>query len=114
MNLEQFLEEENNQYLLSSNNYILSSNNNNHRLWLSKKVEDRHNIKVVNNHYLLVKIGKSLVKTDITKSGDWFSYGDGEEMNYDPQEIESWKKTFVQQFLLPLEQEIIEKYKLQK
>ncbi len=89
---------------------------NNHQLWLSKEVEgtDFNNTKVINEHYLLVKVGRALIKTDVTKPGDWFSYGDGEEMDYDDKAIENWKKTFAQQFLLPLEQEIVEKYKLKE
>lgn len=86
--------------------------NQTHRLWLNENinVSDSNNTQIVNKHYLLVKVGRSLVKTDIRKTGDWFSYGDGEEMNYNQYAIEQWKKIFKDTFLLPLEEDIIKKY----
>ena len=38
------------------------------------------------------------------------SFGDGEELDYEYEEIVEWKKAFEKEYLLPLEEELKKKY----
>jgi hypothetical protein len=40
------------------------------------------------------------------------SYGDGEELDYQYDEIIEWKKAFENEYLLPLDEEIKKKYSI--
>jgi hypothetical protein len=59
-------------------------------LWLNKIPSD---IDIIDNRYLYVTVGKAIVKTDLqTQQGDLMSFGDGEELDYEYDEIVEWKK----------------------
>ncbi len=77
-------------------------------LWLNKVPTQ---IDIIDNRYLYVTVGKAIVKTDLeTQQGNLMSYGDGEELDYEYDEIVEWKKVFGKQYLLPLDEEIKKKY----
>ena len=55
-------------------------------LWINKKPSD---IQIINNRYLYVTVGKAIIKMNIQEQrGDFFSYGDGEPLDYTYEEIE--------------------------
>lgn len=80
-------------------------------IYLNKKPKQ---IQIADNRYLFIVSGKAIIKTDlIGQKGYKFSYGDGEELDYTYEEIEEWKKVFGEQYLLPLDEEIKKKYKIE-
>ncbi len=77
-------------------------------LWLNKVPKD---IDIIDNRYLFVTVGKAIVKTDIqTQQGNLMSYGDGEALDYEYEEIQAWIEAFGDKYLMPLEEEIKKKY----
>ncbi|MFY7830156.1 MAG: WD40 repeat domain-containing protein, partial [Flectobacillus sp.] len=77
-------------------------------LRLNKKPKD---IDIIDNRYLYVTVGKAIVKTDLQiQHGNIMSYGDGEELDYEYDEIVEWKKAFEKDYLLPMDQETYDKY----
>ncbi|MCU0470765.1 MAG: hypothetical protein MUF58_19435 [Arcicella sp.] len=77
-------------------------------LWVNKQPTQ---INIIDNRYLYVTVGKAIIKMDLeTQKGNFFSYGDGEPLDYTYEEIQEWKKVFGDQYLLPLDDEIKKKY----
>ncbi len=77
-------------------------------LWLNKKPTQ---VDIIDNRYLYVTVGKAIVKTNLeTQRGNIMSFGDGEKLDYEYDEIVEWKKVFGKQYLLPLDEEIKNKY----
>ena len=77
-------------------------------LWLNKKPTE---VQIIDNRYLYVTVGKAIVKTDLQKQkGNLMSFGDGEPLDYQYDEIMEWKKAFGKEYLLPLDEEIKKKY----
>ncbi|PAC31468.1 hypothetical protein BWI92_09030 [Flectobacillus sp. BAB-3569] len=77
-------------------------------LWLNRIPSD---IDIIDNHFLHVAVGAAIVKTDLqTQQGNIMSYGDGEELDYEYDEIVEWMKAFGDKYLLPLDEELKKKY----
>ncbi|MDH4461013.1 MAG: hypothetical protein QE277_06290 [Flectobacillus sp.] len=77
-------------------------------LWLNKAPTQ---VNIIDNRYLYVTVGKAIVKTDLqTQQGNLMSFGDGEELDYEYDEIVEWKKALGDQYLLPLDEKIKKKY----
>lgn len=80
------------------------------KLWLNKSIED---IVIREERYLYISCGKALMKVDLlNQPGYLFSWGDGEPLEYNLEEINEWIETFGDEYLGPLSPELIEKYGL--
>lgn len=75
-------------------------------LWVNKKPTQ---INVIDNRFVVV--GKAILKMDLqTQRGNFFSYGDGEPLDYTYEEIVEWMKVFGDEYLGLLSEEVKEKY----
>lgn len=67
------------------------------------------------NRFLNVISGKAIIKTDLEiQKGNFFSYGDGEPLDYTFEEIQEWIKVFGDKYLLPLDEDLKKKYGITK
>ncbi len=58
---------------------------------------------LIDNNDLYVLVGNAVIKTDLEKQkGNYFSYGDGEPLDYNFEEIQEWAKVFDNSLLPPL------------
>lgn len=69
------------------------------------------NVQIIESHYINVTAGKAIMQMDILQQkGDFFSYGDGEPLNYTNNEIKEWITVFGNKILLPLSKDVQNKY----
>jgi hypothetical protein len=81
-------------------------------LWLNSKPTQ---IEIIDNRYIFVILEKAILKIDTeTQVGSFFSYGDSEQLNYTYKEIQDWIKIFGKKYLLPLDEDLKEKYNISK
>ncbi|MBB3841041.1 WD40 repeat protein [Runella defluvii] len=104
---------QNSQYITTVSNhkvitYELATGKPIQTLWVNTKPKQ---IEIIDNRYLFVVVGKAILKMDLqTQRGNFFSYGDGEPLDYTYEEIVEWMKVFGDEYLGPLSEEVKEKY----